>query len=50
VEVYKSETHEVLERFLHHSFTFPECITALDSALATLIPKLRPSHFLSFAP
>jgi hypothetical protein len=44
VEVYKSETHEVLERFLHHSFTFPECITALDSALAALIPKLKPSQ------
>jgi hypothetical protein len=44
VEVYKSETHEVLKRFLHHSFTFPECISALDSALDALIPKLRPSQ------
>jgi hypothetical protein len=44
VEVYKSETHEVLERFLGRSFTFPECITALDAALAADIPKLRPSQ------
>ena len=44
VEVYKSETHEVLKRFLHHSFTFPECISALDSALAALIPNLKPSQ------
>jgi hypothetical protein len=44
VEVYKSETHEVLKRFLHHSFTFPECISALESALAALIPDLKPSQ------
>ena len=44
MEVYKSETHEVLRRFLHHSFTFPECISALDSALAALIPKLKPDQ------
>ena len=44
VEAYKTETHKVLERFLHHSFTFPECISALDSALAAVIPKLKPSQ------
>ena len=44
MEVYKSETHEVLRRFLHHSFTFPECISALDSALAALIPHLKHSQ------
>ena len=44
MEVYKSETHEVLRRFLHHSFTFPECISALDSALSDLIPHLKPSQ------
>ena len=44
MEAYKSETHEVLKRFLYHSFTFPECIAALDSALATLIPHLKHSQ------
>ena len=40
----KSTQHEVLKCFLHHSFTFPECISALDSALAALIPNLKPSQ------
>jgi len=44
VEVYKSETHEVLKRFLRHNFTFPECISAQDSAFAALIPNLKPSQ------
>jgi len=44
VEVYKSETKEVLHRFLGHRLKFPECIAALDAALAGLIPKLTPEQ------
>jgi hypothetical protein len=44
VEVYKSETGEVLRRFLSHRIKFPECIAALDAALAGLIPKLKPEQ------
>jgi len=40
VEVYKSETQEVLNRFLGHRLRFPACIAALDAALAGVIPKL----------
>ena len=44
MEVYKSETKEVLHRFLGHRLKFPECIAALDAALAGLIPKLTPEQ------
>ena len=40
VEVYKSETGVILHRFLVYRLTFPDCIAALDAALAGLIPKL----------
>ena len=41
MEVYESETREVVERFLAHRLSFPDCIAALDAALAELIPRLR---------
>ena len=44
MEVYKSETREVLDRFLGHRLTFPACIAALDAALAGLLPRLRPEE------
>jgi len=30
----------VIERFLDHRLSFPDCIAALDAALAGLIPRL----------
>jgi hypothetical protein len=44
VEVYKSETREVLRRFITHQISFPICVAALDAALAGLIPKLQPEQ------
>ena len=41
MEVYKSETREVLDRFLARRLNFPSCIAALDAALAGLLPRLR---------
>lgn len=41
MEVYKSETKEVLSRFLSRRLSFPACIAALDAALAGLLPRLR---------
>jgi hypothetical protein len=41
MEVYKSETREVIRRFLDHRLTLPECMTALEDALADLIPRLH---------
>ncbi len=40
MEVYERETQEVIRRFLAHRLTFPECIAALDAALAGLVPRL----------
>ena len=48
MEVYKSETKEVLHGFLCHRLKFPECIAALDAALAGLIPKLTPEQLPEF--
>jgi hypothetical protein len=38
MEVFENETREVINRFLGHRLSFPECMAALDSALAGLIP------------
>ena len=39
---YKSETKGVVNRFLLRQLSFPNCIAALDAALARFIPRLRP--------
>ena len=38
--MYERETQEVMNRFLERRLSFPECIAALDAALAGLIPTL----------
>src|SRR5438874_7763081 len=40
IEVYERETRKVVERFLSHRLSFPDCIAALNAALADLIPRL----------
>ena len=40
MEVYERETAKVIRRFLPRRISFPECIAALDAALAGLIPRL----------
>jgi hypothetical protein len=40
MEVYEHETKEVIKRFLERRLSFAECISALDAALAGLIPTL----------
>jgi CRP/FNR family cyclic AMP-dependent transcriptional regulator len=40
MEVYKNETQEVIRRFLAHRISFPDCIAALDSALADLTTRI----------
>jgi hypothetical protein len=40
MEVYKSETREILRRFRSGRLSYPECVAALDSALAALVPRL----------
>jgi hypothetical protein len=41
VEVYKSETQEIIRRFLARKISFPDCIAALDAALASLVPRMK---------
>ena len=44
MEVYKRETRQVIRRFLLHQLGFPNCISALDAALAFLIPGIHPEE------
>jgi hypothetical protein len=39
VEVYERETREIVRRFLRNGLSFPNCVAALDAALAGLIPR-----------
>jgi len=41
VEVYKRETREIINRFLDHRLSFPDCIGALEAALADGIPRMK---------
>ena len=40
MEIYKRETRKVIQRFLKHRLSFPNCVAALDAALADFIPRL----------
>ncbi len=41
MEIYKNDAREILERFLNFQLSSPDCIAALDAALARFIPRLR---------
>ena len=41
VKAYERDTLEIINRFLSHGLSFPECIAALDAALADLIPRME---------
>jgi len=41
MEAYRAETRKIVRRFLNHRLSFPNCIAALDAALADLIPRLQ---------
>ena len=42
VETYRRQTRKVLNRFLDHRLSFPDCIAALDAALAEIMSRLNP--------
>lgn len=44
MEVYKRETREIVRRFLLRQLSFPNCIAAVDAALAGLLPRLAPEQ------
>jgi hypothetical protein len=39
MEVYRKQTQKILKRFLNREIAFPECVAALDHALAMYLPK-----------
>jgi hypothetical protein len=41
MEAYECETNEIVVSFLARRLSFPDCIAALDAALADLIPRLH---------
>jgi hypothetical protein len=41
METYERRTQDVIELFLSRRLSFPDCIAALDAALAILIPSLK---------
>ena len=45
MEVYRCETHEILQRFLEDRISRVECVHALDCALLAAIPELDPADF-----
>jgi CRP-like cAMP-binding protein len=47
VEVFKSETREVVTRFLNHRLSFHECITALDDAFGDLSLRVTDEQIAS---
>ena len=40
MKVYQRQTRAVIKRFLGFRLSFPQCIAALDAALAELLPRL----------
>ena len=40
MEVYETETTEIVKRFLRHKLEFPDCISALDAARSRFVPRL----------
>ena len=44
VDTYRRETRKVIDRFLERGLSFPECIAALDAALADFIPRMPPDQ------
>jgi len=40
MEVYRQETRQIVDRFLHYRLSFPKCIAALDAALSGVLPEL----------
>jgi hypothetical protein len=46
MEAYETKTTEIVKSFLRHKLEFPDCISALDAALAGFIPRLTTEHIV----
>jgi hypothetical protein len=40
MEVYEAEANEIAKSFLQHKIDFPECMEALNAALARFVPRM----------
>ena len=40
MEAYTTNTRRIVDRFVHHKITFPECIVAIDAALPRIFKKI----------
>lgn len=40
MKAYELETQRIVRRFIDREISFPDCIAALDAALANLIPEM----------
>jgi len=45
LDAYKRETGEAIALFLDDKLSFPDCMSALEAALAHLIPTLKREHY-----
>jgi len=50
MEVYKSETREIIKRFFDHRISLHECLAALDDAFADLTPRLTAEQIAFLRP
>jgi hypothetical protein len=44
MEAYKTETREILNRFIARRISYRKCLAALDTALSGVLPNLGPEH------
>jgi hypothetical protein len=44
METYRRKTRDIVRSFLQHQRSFPNCIAALDAALADFIPRMTPEQ------
>ena len=44
METYRRETRQVIDRFLAHRISFPDCLAALDAALADFMSRFNPDQ------
>ena len=47
MEIYRKQTQKIIKSFLDREIAFPECIAALDHALAKRIQTLLPEELLN---
>jgi len=44
MEVYRSETAEIIRRFVNGQISHAECIATLDAALSGIVSRLKPEE------